>query len=70
MLLLSLLTRMRAHHLGNVPNRDWAVEYYNQRSKDPGALIIITEGAFISPQAGGSTENRSRFVFEVVDERR
>ncbi|KAK5782049.1 NADPH dehydrogenase PWA37_002391 [Arxiozyma heterogenica] len=46
------LTRMRAHHPGNIPNKDWAVEYYDQRSKYPGTLII-TEGAFISPQAGG-----------------
>ena len=46
------LTRMRAHHPGNIPNRDWAAEYYDQRSKYPGTLII-TEGAFISPQAGG-----------------
>lgn len=46
------LTRMRAHHPGNIPNRDWSVEYYDQRSKYPGTLII-TEGAFISPQAGG-----------------
>ena len=46
------LTRMRAHHPGNVPNRDWAAEYYDQRSKRPGTMII-TEGAFISAQAGG-----------------
>ena len=46
------LTRMRAHHPGNIPNRNWAVEYYDQRSRYPGTLII-TEGAFISPQAGG-----------------
>ncbi|CAL9737026.1 NADPH dehydrogenase 1 [Monosporozyma servazzii] len=46
------LTRMRAHHPGNVPNKDWAVEYYDQRSKYPGTLII-TEGAFISAAAGG-----------------
>ncbi|CCK71404.1 alkene reductase KNAG_0G03460 [Huiozyma naganishii CBS 8797] len=46
------LTRMRAAHPGNVPNKDWAEEYYNQRSQYPGSLII-TEGTFISPQAGG-----------------
>ena len=46
------LTRMRAHHPGNVPNKDWAAEYYDQRSKRPGTMII-TEGAFISAQAGG-----------------
>nr|4RNX_A Chain A, NADPH dehydrogenase 1 [Saccharomyces pastorianus]4RNX_B Chain B, NADPH dehydrogenase 1 [Saccharomyces pastorianus] len=46
------LTRMRALHPGNIPNRDWAVEYYTQRAQRPGTMII-TEGAFISPQAGG-----------------
>lgn len=46
------LTRMRAHHPGNVPNKDWAVEYYDQRSKAPGTMII-TEGTFPSPQCGG-----------------
>ncbi|CCC69709.1 hypothetical protein NCAS_0D01280 [Naumovozyma castellii] len=46
------LTRMRATHPGNVPNKDWAVEYYNQRSQRPGTLLI-TEGAFICAQAGG-----------------
>ena len=46
------LTRMRASHPGNVPNKDWAVEYYNQRSQYPGTMLI-TEGAFISAQAGG-----------------
>ena len=46
------LTRMRAAHPGNVPNKDWAAEYYDQRSKFPGSMLI-TEGAFISAQAGG-----------------
>lgn len=46
------LTRMRAHHPGNIPNRDWAVEYYDQRSRRPGTMII-SEGAFPSPQSGG-----------------
>ena len=46
------LTRMRAHHPGNVPNKDWAAEYYGQRSKRPGTMLI-TEGTFISAQAGG-----------------
>ncbi|CCH58833.1 hypothetical protein TBLA_0A10550 [Henningerozyma blattae CBS 6284] len=46
------LTRMRAHHPGHVPNKDWAVEYYDQRSKRPGSLLV-TEGVFISEQAGG-----------------
>ena len=46
------LTRMRAHHPGNIPNRDWAAEYYDQRSRRPGTMII-TEGTFVSAQAGG-----------------
>ena len=46
------LTRMRAHHPGNVPNKEWAVEYYKQRSQRPGTMII-TEGAFPCAQAGG-----------------
>lgn len=46
------LTRMRAQHPGNIPNRDWAVEYYAQRAQRPGTLII-TEGTFPSPQSGG-----------------
>ncbi|QLQ80014.1 hypothetical protein HG537_0D00140 [Torulaspora globosa] len=45
------LTRLRAHHPGNVPN-DWAIEYYDQRSKRPGTLII-TEATFASAQSGG-----------------
>ncbi|CCH62010.1 hypothetical protein TBLA_0G00610 [Henningerozyma blattae CBS 6284] len=44
------LTRMRASFPGNVPNEEWAPEYYDQRSKRPGSMII-TEGTFISPQA-------------------
>ncbi|CAL9734164.1 NADPH dehydrogenase 2 [Monosporozyma servazzii] len=46
------LTRLRAHHPGNVPNKDWAAEYYNQRSQHPGTLII-TEGTITSKAAGG-----------------
>lgn len=46
------LTRMRAKYPGNVPNKDLAVEYYDQRSKRPGTLII-TEGSFPSAQSGG-----------------
>ena len=51
-IVLPPLTRMRATHPGNVPNKDWAAEYYNQRSQAPGTMLI-TEGAFISAQAGG-----------------
>lgn len=46
------LTRMRAHHPGHIPNREWAVEYYKQRSQRPGTLIV-TEGVFPSAQSGG-----------------
>ncbi|SCU92822.1 LAME_0F01640g1_1 [Lachancea meyersii CBS 8951] len=46
------LTRMRAHTPKNVPNAKYAVEYYDQRSKSPGTMII-TEGTFPSPQCGG-----------------
>lgn len=46
------LTRMRATHPGNVPSKDFAAEYYDQRSERPGTLII-TEGTFPSAQSGG-----------------
>lgn len=46
------LTRLRALSPGNIPNTDWAAKYYDQRSEAPGTLII-TEGTFISAQAGG-----------------
>ena len=46
------LTRMRAQHPGNVPTTEWASKYYDQRSKRPGSMLI-TEGTFISAQAGG-----------------
>ncbi|CCD24901.1 alkene reductase NDAI_0E00850 [Naumovozyma dairenensis CBS 421] len=46
------LTRMRAHAPGHIPNRDWAVEYYDQRSKRKGSMII-TEGVFPSAQSSG-----------------
>ena len=44
------LTRYRAsdEHI----HGDLAVEYYSQRSREPGTLII-TEPTFISPRAGG-----------------
>ncbi|KAA1472713.1 NADH:flavin oxidoreductase/NADH oxidase [Dentipellis sp. KUC8613] len=47
---LAPLTRFRANdeHV----HGDLAVEYYSQRASVPGTLII-TEGAFIAPQAGG-----------------
>ncbi|QLQ82240.1 hypothetical protein HG537_0G04950 [Torulaspora globosa] len=45
------LTRMRAYHPGNVPN-DWAIEYYDQRSKRAGTLII-TEATYPSARSGG-----------------
>lgn len=46
------LTRMRAIAPGNIPNTEWAEEYYRQRSQYPGTLII-TEGTFPSAQSGG-----------------
>lgn len=46
------LTRMRALHPGNIPNPDWAAEYYRQRAQYPGTMII-TEGVFPSAQSGG-----------------
>ncbi|SCU84540.1 LAFA_0D10528g1_1 [Lachancea sp. 'fantastica'] len=46
------LTRMRAHTPKNVPNAKYAPDYYDQRSKAPGTMII-TEGTFPSPQCGG-----------------
>ncbi|CEP60477.1 alkene reductase LALA0_S01e11804g [Lachancea lanzarotensis] len=46
------LTRMRAHTPKNVPNAQYAAEYYDQRSKAPGTMII-TEASFPSPQSGG-----------------
>ncbi|KAK5962329.1 alkene reductase PWA37_000371 [Arxiozyma heterogenica] len=61
------LTRMRAHHPGNIPNRNWTAEYYDQRSKYSGTLII-TEGAFISPQAGGYDNAPGIWSQEQVDE--
>lgn len=49
---LAPLTRMRALYPGNVPNGKLAGEYYEQRSRRPGTLII-TEGTFTSAQSGG-----------------
>lgn len=46
------LTRMRATHPGNVPSKDLAAEYYDQRSRRSGTLII-TEATFPSAQSGG-----------------
>ena len=47
---LAPMTRMRADE-AHVPT-DLMVEYYKQRSSVPGSLLI-TEGTFIAPQAGG-----------------
>lgn len=49
---LAPLTRMRALYPGNIPNTELTAEYYDQRSKHESTLII-TEGTFISKQAGG-----------------
>lgn len=51
---LAPLTRLRAH-LSHVPS-DIAVTYYTQRASFPGTLLL-TEGTFISPSAGGLTTN-------------
>ncbi|CCH61127.1 hypothetical protein TBLA_0E00660 [Henningerozyma blattae CBS 6284] len=51
-IVMPALTRMRASAPFNVLDSEWAAEYYDQRSKTPGSMII-TEGAFIFPQAGG-----------------
>ncbi|CCF58949.1 hypothetical protein KAFR_0F03530 [Kazachstania africana CBS 2517] len=61
------LTRMRAHHPGHIPNKDWTAEYYDQRSQRPGTLII-TEGAFISEQAGGYDNAPGIWSQEQVEE--
>ncbi|KZV70458.1 NADH:flavin oxidoreductase/NADH oxidase [Peniophora sp. CONT] len=49
-IVLAPLTRFRAneHHV----HTDLAVEYYAQRASTPGTLLI-SEGTFIQPQAGG-----------------
>ena len=46
------LTRSRAQVPSHDPNKEWAPEYYDQRSQRPGTMII-TEATYISPQAGG-----------------
>ena len=46
------LTRLRAIFPGQIPNVELAEEYYDQRSKRAGTLLI-SEAAVISPQAGG-----------------
>ena len=51
-LVMPPLSRFRAKYPGNIPNAELASEYYCQRSKVPGTMII-TEGVIISPQAGG-----------------
>lgn len=51
-LVMPPLSRFRAKYPGNIPNSDLTAEYYCQRSKVPGTMII-TEGVIISPQAGG-----------------
>lgn len=45
------LTRFRADK-EHVPLTDLVKEYYVQRSQTPGTLIV-TEGVFIRPEAGG-----------------
>lgn len=50
---LAPLTRLR--NTNNLPGQ-WSVEYYDQRSKYPGTLII-TEGTLISPEYGSGPPN-------------
>ncbi|CCH63010.1 hypothetical protein TBLA_0I03570 [Henningerozyma blattae CBS 6284] len=50
--ILPPLTRMRAQTPDHVPHKEWTEKYYDQRSKREGTLLI-TEGVFISRQAGG-----------------
>lgn len=49
-LVMAPLTRYRADD-AHVPT-DLMVDYYSQRASVPGTLIV-TEGTFIAPQAGG-----------------
>ncbi|KAG8784739.1 hypothetical protein FRC15_002706 [Serendipita sp. 397] len=51
-IVLAPLTRFRAN--ASHVHGDLAVEYYKQRSSTPGTLLI-TEGTFIAPEAGGYT---------------
>lgn len=60
------LTRFRANYPGNVPS-DWAIEYYNQRSKRSGSLII-TEGTFPSAQSGGYDHAPGIWSKEQIDQ--
>jgi len=46
------LTRLRAEYPGQIPNTDYGIEYYDQRSRRKGTFLI-SEAAIISPQAGG-----------------
>jgi len=48
---VALAPLTRFHNIKNVPT-DPMVEYYDQRSREEGTLII-TEATFISPEAGG-----------------
>ena len=49
-LVMAPLTRLRAPN--GIPHEEWMTEYYDQRSKRIGSLII-TEGAIPKPQFGG-----------------
>ena len=49
-IVLAPLTRFRADD--SHVHTDLAVEYYKQRASTPGTLLI-SEGTFIAPQAGG-----------------
>lgn len=49
---LAPLTRVRATKKEHVPIVDLVAEYYSQRSRSPGTLLI-TEATYIAPKAGG-----------------
>ncbi|CAL9728987.1 NADPH dehydrogenase 2 [Monosporozyma unispora] len=59
------MTRMRAAN--NIPNKKWAVEYYDQRSQYPGTFII-TEGTFVSRRAGGFDDAPGIWSQEQIDQ--
>ncbi|CCK72116.1 alkene reductase KNAG_0J00330 [Huiozyma naganishii CBS 8797] len=61
------LSRMRAEYPGLVPNRQLALEYYDQRSKTPGTLIF-TESVIPCAQAGGHDHAPGIWTKEQIDE--
>ena len=64
-IVMAPLTRMRAPN--HVPNTELVSEYYDQRSKRAGTMII-TEGIFTSPQAGGYPDAPGIYTKEQIAE--